>query len=99
MRNGSDANTVPASVRCRPSTRMSFSWNGSTAQTDPACSAAASARDKRVGRKNLWRGETRIRGLSVQAQEAGHVVVESERHHNEHDRHSASLQPLEPLLG
>src|SRR5205809_7796843 len=99
MRNGSDANTVPASVRCRPSTRMSFSVNGSTAHAEPPVKAAARARDKTVGRNELKRGEKRMRGnWSVQAQKAGHVVVESERHHQEHDGHAASLQPLKPSL-
>ena len=33
-RKGSEANTVPASARCRPSTRMSLRTKGSTAQAD-----------------------------------------------------------------
>ena len=36
MRNGSEANTVPGSTRCKPSTRMSRSWKGSTAQAGNA---------------------------------------------------------------
>src|SRR6476469_298481 len=43
MRNGSAAKTVPASERSRPSTRMSFSTNGSTARAEQTCSATARA--------------------------------------------------------
>src|SRR5512139_1483332 len=100
MRKGKEANTVPASERWRPSTRMSFSTKGATAQAEPACKAATSAIERTVGRKNEKRerdktGEVRMQ-YSVQAQQAGHVVVESERRHHEHDGHTAALQPFEP---
>src|SRR5690349_20773410 len=100
MRNGSEANTVPASERCRPSTRMSFSTYGATAQAEPACKAAPKAIDRMVGRKNDRRrrdetGRLRMQS-SVQAQDAGHVVVEGERRHHEHQRHTAALQSIQP---
>src|SRR4051812_26925658 len=102
MRNGSEANTVPASERCRPSTRMSFSTNGVTAHAEPTCKAAASAIQRTVGRRKDERGEDetgRVRmQYSVQAQNSGHIVVESEGRHHEHDGHSTALQPLEPRI-
>ena len=39
MRNGKEANTVPGSMRCKPSTRMSFKAKGSTAQDGKAINA------------------------------------------------------------
>ena len=50
MRNGKDAKTVPGSVRFKPSTRMSFNTNGSTAQAAPLCIAAARAKVRNEGR-------------------------------------------------
>jgi len=46
MRKGKEAKTVPASVRCKPSTRMSLSLKGSAAQAEVVCKAAQMAMDK-----------------------------------------------------
>src|SRR5262245_57012520 len=97
MRNGSAANTVPASARCRPSTRMSFSTKGSTAREGGAARQAITTATAATGRSGFTGSRESIcRGSSVQAQQAGHVVVERHRHDEQQDRNAAALQSCEP---
>ena len=58
----------------------------------PAESAALSTLAREVGSMRFWRCMT-------EAQQAGHVVVESQGHHHQHDGHPAALQPFQPPLG
>src|SRR3954470_2752165 len=108
-RNGSEPNTVPGSTRCRPSTRMSRTVKGSTAQAFAASARPATAETVRT-RKRLKcffidsgeraGGEDRRRQSTVVlSEEPGDVVEQGDRHHHQQHRHATALQALHPRVG
>src|SRR4051812_13410460 len=107
-RNGSEAKTVPGSTRCRPSTRMSRTVNGSTAQELAAKARAATAATVRT-RKRLIVSFIEIemapggpRGATayvVLAKEPGDVVEEGDGHHRNQHCDATALQALHPGVG
>src|SRR5205085_2496366 len=110
-RKGSDPNTVPGSTRCRPSTRMSRTVKGSTAQEFAANARAATAETVRT-RKRLrcffidsgkapaeLAGPRRRQSTVVLPKKPGDVVEQGDRHHHQQHRHATALQALHPGLG
>src|SRR6185369_647451 len=109
MRNGSDPNTVPGSTRCSPSTRMSRTVNGSTAQalaTNATATIAATVRTR-----NRFSCFFMNHGLAPTAQsdadsshkrltkETGDVVEQRDRHHRQQHCHAPTLQAFHPGVG
>src|SRR5262245_9650802 len=108
MRNGSAANTLPGSVRCRPSTRMSLMTKGATARAEGAMTQAAAAATTVTAARAAPRGNAgnigegtgrrKPKTVSVEPEQAGYVVVKRHRHHQQQHRDAAALQAREPLL-
>src|SRR5690606_16606392 len=93
MRNGSDANTVPGSTRCRPSTRMSLSVNGSTAQAGKEASRLAAMEVSvrpRSPRRMVFMDQ------KWSARQSGHIVEQGHSHHRHQDGHAPTLEAFEP---
>src|SRR3990167_2725905 len=94
---------VPGSTRCRPSTRMSPTVNGSTAQAaDVANSSDTTAQTARIRkrlscifevRKSKRRPTAAARELSKQATD---VIEERNRHQQNQHGHTTALQALCP---
>src|SRR5437868_3206578 len=104
MRKGSDAKTVPGSVRCRPSTRMSFSTKGSTAQAIPAWNIPVTARASKPRRKGRrfapeLKEEDMGTGSSVSARIAGDVIGKGQGQHQHQDQEASRLEFLLPPVG
>src|SRR3569832_108402 len=111
MRNGSDAKMVPGSTRCRPSTRLSFTVNGSTAHAFAAKAMAARADTVRTRKRlmcffmNSGFGPRRFVATHFSAlqgllsKEACDVVEQRDRHHEQQHRDPATLQALHPRFG
>src|SRR6201996_5566490 len=93
-RNGSTENTLPGSVRCRPSTRMSRIWKGSIANAARGVAAPARITQAATGRIRLGKSED-IRCF-LPAQEAGQVVGKGERHQQQDREDPAIPQPRLP---
>src|SRR5690606_18069828 len=93
MRKGSDANTVPGSTRCRPSTRMSRRVNGSTAQAGRADSRdTASAESDRLRQPFLIFFMERV----CSARQTGHIIEQGYGHECHQHNNTTALQALHP---
>src|SRR5205823_15013974 len=90
-------NTVPTSVRCTPSTRMSRTVKGSKASAE--CASAARSSMCRIWSHApafIWRRRARCTGVS---EESGKVIEKRQgAQHREH-RHADALPDLENAVG
>src|SRR5512143_1221304 len=85
--------TVPASVRCTPSTRMSLMTNGSIAKTELAASNRA-RKASRIARASDARG----RFKDSAREQAIDVVVEREERESEQERETETLSDFHRAL-
>ena len=83
--------TVPASVRCTPSTRMSLTTKGAMASARFAPSASASASSAAPAR--------RADSANVALEQSGEVIEKRQRHQHRQHGHADALTDLEGTVG
>src|SRR5258705_4105231 len=96
---GRYVNTVRASVRCTPSTRMSLMTKGSMASAGSAAAAAAQARRRRRSIANALGTVTRGRFNGSAREQAVEIVVEGEEGKSEKQSEAESLSDFHRFLG